>query len=66
MFGKIDGFTGCGIAGFLGENRGDSCDSGAINSGGVIGLLPFTPSQIIGGYLRDRLRSRPVTGIVFK
>ena len=47
MFGKIDGFAGCGIAGFHGESRGDSCDSGAINSGGVIGLLPFTPSQII-------------------
>ena len=53
MFGKIYGFTGWEIAGFDSGSRIDSCgglrnDSFAINSDGAIGLLPFTPSQVIG------------------
>ena len=52
MFGEIYGFTGWEIAGFDSGSRIDSCgglrnDSFAINSDGAIGLLPFTPSQII-------------------
>lgn len=50
LFGEIDGFAGDGTGRFSGDDglRNDGGGVGSFDGGGAVGLLSFTPSQVIG------------------